>query len=308
MQTELRSRRKELTNCHQTIFQLQRDLAAAEAMSSMLSNGVQDAPTPSKFQADGCNDKSGMCCPNPNVNAETQTSQRSLQLVDKETSFSQERYEEEFEQQSSPPIEQTSTATPPLSAASSPLSSSPHPHGGVLSHVTDDKENVGLRHETRDFQHRHSPNTHQCTLSQAYIRQLKRELPHELSGHDKQGVRGRFPHSISRVLSMRQEVKQEVDEELEKEFAQQGLRFSHSRGGNKTGLTSPEYKACMDALYCRRAAALQGMRIQEQERAEFMLNSVKAHVEDVARKQVGEALLQFYCPLAQNRSTAHRKL
>jgi len=299
VQTELRSRRKELTNCHQTIFQLQRDLAAAEVMSSMLSNGVRDAPPPPKFQADGCSDKGGMYCLNPNVNAETQTSQRSLQLLDKETNFSQE--EGESEQQSAAPIEHTpmaSTLTPPLSATSSPRTLSPCTLG-VMSHVTDDKENVGTRHETRDLQH-------QCTLSQAYIRQLKRELPHELLGHDKKGVRGRFPHSIPLVLSMRQEVKQEVDEELQKEFAQQGLHFSDSRGNSKPGLTSPQYKACMDALYCRRTAALRAMKLQEQERAEFMLNSVKAHVEDVARKQVGDALLQFYSPLAQNRSTCRK--
>lgn len=160
----------------------------------------------------------------------------------------------------------------------------------------------------REAQLRQSPRTHQA-LSQAYVRQLKRELPHELSGYPKKGVRSRFPHTIQQVMNMREEVKQEVAEELEKEFDEQGINsLSCGNPENaKSGLSSPQYKACMDALHRKRTAALRAMKPQERERAQFMLDSVKLHVEEVAQKEVGDSLLRFYSPLAQNRSTCRSK-
>jgi hypothetical protein len=110
-------------------------------------------------------------------------------------------------------------------------------------------------------------------------RPLAHELPHELAGHERPGVVSRFPHRLSAMRAMRQELQAELEGELAAELAARGVDPASCRG-----LTAEQYAACMGDLQQRRAEARQAMSDSDRDRAEHMRGSLMQHVGGVMRQ------------------------
>jgi hypothetical protein len=115
--------------------------------------------------------------------------------------------------------------------------------------------------------------------SSAIRRQFLRELPYEAVGHERPGVISRFPHPLSDLRAVREELQSELESELVSELAAQGI---HDPEGCR-GLTPAEYLSCMEALQQRRAAAANQMNEQDKAREQYMRKTVTWHVDSVTK-------------------------
>ncbi len=129
--------------------------------------------------------------------------------------------------------------------------------------------------------HKQPSHSQNAPSSPALRRQFLRELPHEAVGHERPGVISRFPHPLSDLRAVRQELQAELESELVSELASQGI---HDPEGCR-GLTPAEYLSCMEALQQRRAAAASQMNEQDKAREQYMRKTVTMHV-DSATKSV----------------------
>lgn len=110
-------------------------------------------------------------------------------------------------------------------------------------------------------------------------RQFLRELPHEAVGHERPGVLSRFPHRLSDLRAVRQELQAELESELAAELAAHGIIDPDTC----KGLTPAEYLACMDALRQRRTLAASQMSDEDQRREQYMRSTVTWHVDGVTK-------------------------
>jgi len=127
--------------------------------------------------------------------------------------------------------------------------------------------------------HKQLPNPQISPSSPAMRRQFLRELSHEAVGHERPGVISRFPHPLSDLRAVRQELQLELESELVSELAAQGIHDPESC----RGLTPAEYLSCMEALQQRRAAAANQMNEQDKAREQYMRKTVTWHVDDVTK-------------------------
>ncbi|KAG7673634.1 hypothetical protein Ndes2526A_g02874 [Nannochloris sp. 'desiccata'] len=109
--------------------------------------------------------------------------------------------------------------------------------------------------------------------------QFLQELSHEAVGHERPGVISRFPHPLSDLRAVRQELQSELESELVSELAAQGI---HDPEGCR-GLTPAEYLSCMEVLQQRRAAAANQMNEQDKARERYMRKTVMCHVDAVTK-------------------------
>ena len=129
------------------------------------------------------------------------------------------------------------------------------------------------------FPHKQSPNSQISPSSPEIRRQFLRELSHEAVGHERPGVISRFPHPLSDLRAVRQELQSELESELVSELAAQGI---HDPEGCR-GLTPAEYLSCMEVLQQRRAAAANQMSEQDKAREQYMRKTVTWHVDAVTK-------------------------
>lgn len=116
----------------------------------------------------------------------------------------------------------------------------------------------------------------------AQLLQFARDLPHELAGHERPGVVSRFPHHLAALRCMRAELQSELQVELDADLAAQGLD-----PGSCQGLTREQVAACMGEVQWRRTEARKGLSSADRRRADYMGNTVRWHVDQVARSQAG---------------------
>ncbi len=141
--------------------------------------------------------------------------------------------------------------------------------------------------------HKHPSNPQNAPSSPAIRRQFLKELSHEAVGHERPGVISRFPHPLSDLRAVRQELQSELESELVSELAAQGI---HDPEGCR-GLSPAEYLSCMEALQQRRAAAANQMNEQDKAREQYMRKSVTMHVDAVTKSVAAATKTQSPPPL-----------
>lgn len=123
--------------------------------------------------------------------------------------------------------------------------------------------------------------------------QFLAEMPHELTGYERPGVRSRFPHRVKDLRAIRAELQAELHAELEAELEAEGIDASACRG-----LTPAQYTACIGSLRGRRAIALKDMEMQDRAREQYMRDTVMRHVDGVAKAV--SAAVQGQKPVAKS--------
>ena len=169
-----------------------------------------------------------------------------------------------------------------VSSSSVSTATLPHPPPLTNLHVRSASTTPPLYSPAPTSPQKHQQGTPTSPLppsSPAIKRQFLRDLPHEAVGHERPGVISRFPHPLSDLRAVRQELQAELESELVSELAAQGI---HDPEGCR-GLTPAEYLSCMEALQQSRAAAANQMNEQDKAREQYMRNTVTWHVDSVTK-------------------------